>query len=204
MNRSLLPLISISFLLAACGDAEPRDVTGEELSDFVTYETDIDGNDIDDLEQSMVIGGSEEFGAVFFVESGPKLPGGTASGQKLNLVGFGGGEYSSVENNWADPFIGMSEVLLDGELAWYGVGGLRPGVYEVSCATESAELGTLDDWCLLGEDMAEGDEREFLITVTDGDETCPRQSVHAGFQVWEDYTVTALGYRISDPDPTCY
>lgn len=206
-------LLLSSLLLAACGTvntssedaaAPADDVSSDDLSEFASREYDIDGNTKDDLRQSFVIGASEEFGAVFFVEPGPKLPNGAASGQSLKVVGFGNKEYSSADNGWVEWFLGMSEIEIDGTLVWYGVGGLRPGIYEVGCATESATIGTLDGWCLLELDMSPDDMREYLIPVTDGDETCPRQSYHAAFQVWDDYEVTPLGYRITDPDPNCY
>lgn len=204
--------VFLAFVLAfasACGvNVSTMDggaTSSSDLSAAIASENDFDSNGVDDLSQSFVIGGSEQLGAVFFVKPGAKLPDGASANQALGLRGFGNGQYSSSTNGWESNFMSMVPVYdSTGALVWYGVAGLRPGVYEVTCATDTAELGTLDGWCLLGEAMAVGDERGEIITVTDGDATCPRQSQHAAFEVWSDYIVTELGYRISDPDPTCY
>lgn len=204
LSYLLLPVIACGTVTPEVAEAPADEVSSDDLSEFASREYDIDGNGKDDLGQSLVIGASDEFGAVFFVEPGPKLPGGIAAGQDLKVVGYGNKEYSSAENGWASWFLAMSEIEIDGTLVWYGIGGLRPGVYEVECATADATIGTLDGWCLLEMDLSSDDMREYLIPVDDGDETCPRRSYHAAFEVWDDYEVTPLGYRISQPDTNCY
>lgn len=209
--RSFKFLVSVSLvLLVGCGvNVAPMDgdhASSNDLSTAISEVEDFDANGVLDLEQSFVIGGTEKYGAVFFVKPGPKLPDGSSANQALGLRGYGSGQYSSETDGWESNFMSMVPVYSNdtGELVWYGVAGLRPGVYEISCATDDADLGSLDGWCLLGEAMAPGDEREELITVTDGDATCPRESVHAAFQVWSDYIVTPFFDRISATDPTCY
>ena len=206
MRNIALIVLSPSLLLAACGTVEleePADVSGDELSAFAASSTDIDGNGVTDIGSQSFVIGNLEGDATLFIEPGSKLPNGNAAGQDLESKGFGSGLYSDTENGWIDGWFTFSDVSVDGEFTWIGIGGIRPGAYEMTCSTTDAELYSLDGWCLPEMGMKAGDDRRYLIHVTDGTADCARQSYHFGFEVWTDGTVTPLNGRISPVDETC-
>lgn len=89
-----------------------------------------------------------------------------------------------------------------GALEWYGVGGLREGRYEVTCAFEDAAFLTLDGWCLPGEGETAADVHELTVPVTDGSEGCWRPSQHWAFEVQNDW-VSPIGSSFAPRDESC-
>jgi hypothetical protein len=206
MNVRSFVFLLLATTLAACGTIQPNATVGvsaDDLSDFASYEADIDGNGVVDIGNQSFVAGPLDGNAALLIEPGPKLPNGTAAGQSLESKGFGSGLYSDTENGWIDGWFTFTDVSVDGEFTWIGIGGIRPGAYEMTCASPDAELYSLDGWCLPEMGMKAGDDRRYLIHVTDGTADCPRQSYHFGFEVWEDGTVTPLNGRISPVDETC-
>lgn len=191
------------FFLLACNNLGKSPMTGDDLSGLASVNVDIDGNGVQDVGNQSFVAGPLDGNAVLFIEPGPKLPNGSAAGQTLESLGYGSGMYSSEENGWVDGWFSFTDVSVNGEFTWVGIGGIRPGAYEMTCAEPGAELYALDGHCLPEMGMKEGDDRRFLIHVTDGDETCPRESYHFGFEVWEDGVVTPLNDSIAPRDESC-
>ena len=187
--------------LVACNTTpEP---SAADLGELLASNADLDGNGEDDASQTTIVARHETWGGVLFVRPGPILPGGIAEGQALELRGDGCNAYSSSGTCWEDGFLPMSPIYDDSDsLAWYGVGGMRDGNYEITCAAETAELGTLDGWCLPGENASATDDHELGVYVRDGSEGCWRDSAHWVFRVTADW-VDALGYSFAPRDTSC-
>ncbi len=196
--------LSLALTGACINTAGHDEADADDLGSLLEADSDLDGNGFDDVEQTTIAAATEMYGAVMFVRPGPILPGGIADGQPLEIRGDGCNAYTDDSNCWSEGFMGMSPIYDSetGALAWYAVGGLREGNYELTCAREDAQLGTLNGWCLPGEGQTASDVHDLVVYVRDGQEGCYRDSAHWVFRVTTDW-VEPLGYSIAPRDESC-
>lgn len=207
----LLPSLLLACNTAPADEAAPA--TSADLSEAATIYKDMDNNGVDDVLQSFVIG-SYEGNAAVIVDPGMKSPEGMASDQDAEFRGYGSGMYVEYENDtpednaWSDGFFPAVEVTDNdsGELVGYGNIGWRPGSYEVGMANVGASIGELDDWWLLQLGVSSSvDNLDYLVLHLDGVAGgCERESWHLAFTVWQDGSVSPIGYSIAPEDPNCY
>jgi hypothetical protein len=168
---------------------------------------DSNGDGIDDDMQSYGPGYESDGSPYWVIFQSGAWP---AYTDNMGLVGYGGGAYGTVDNDWQNSWAPLVDYMVDGVVIGKAFRNIRDGKYEVNCVDlggpdrEPFEPYQGEGWCYPEEGITGSDDTEWLTTHIDG-EDCPgggRESTHYLFWV-EEGVIKKLTDGIAPPDPHC-